>query len=139
MNMWGCVATALEIDKKYMEPLCLNIERNEEGCTLAHLRWMVQEIGNDMSINKAMRWLGYIQGMLVAMAVVSLHDMKELSKKYAEKAKFEPGDVVHLVSGSPKMVVTAVYDDYCDVIGHIYGTSLFIDQKMAIVALRKHI
>ncbi len=79
MTLDQCLLAANRIDAKYLAPICDRIERHEDGKYLYHLRWMIREMNNDMSNNKAMRWLGYIQGVLVAAYGVSLEDMKELN------------------------------------------------------------
>lgn len=84
MTLTDCLAAAKEIDRLYLETNCLKAERNERGLSYEHLRWMVLEMHNGMSIGKAMRWLGYIQGVLVATAVCTLEDMKNLSKRHSE-------------------------------------------------------
>lgn len=63
-----------------MAPICSRIERHDGGKYLYHLRWMVREMHDGMSNNKAMRWLGYIQGVLVGVYGVPLEDMKNLSR-----------------------------------------------------------
>jgi hypothetical protein len=83
MNLEQCVSVARDIDRRYLAPLCERAERSEHGMTIAHLRWMVAEMDNGMSENKAMRWLGYIQGVLVGLYDVPLDDMKEASKRSA--------------------------------------------------------
>lgn len=58
-------------------------ERTEAGVELYHLMWMIKEMQtSDFSENKAMRWLGYIQGVLVARfpQMYSLQDMKEINR-----------------------------------------------------------
>lgn len=81
MNLQQCIAAANDVDARYMAPICGAIERSERGLGLPHLRWMVQEISNGMSENKAMRWLGYIQGVLVARYDVPLVEMKHASMR----------------------------------------------------------
>jgi hypothetical protein len=84
MNLEQCVSVAQDIDRRFLAPLCERAERSEHGMTIAHLRWMVAEIDNGMSENKAMRWLGYIQGVLVGLYDVPLDEMKEASKRAVE-------------------------------------------------------
>jgi hypothetical protein len=72
------------IDKNYLEPNCSQVKRTALGKELSHLRWMVQEMHNGMSNNKSMRWLGYIQGILVGVYDVSLESMKDLSRVASE-------------------------------------------------------
>ena len=79
MNLEQCLAAAKRIDDELMAPICPKIERHENGKFLHHLRWMVQEMHNDMSVNKAMRWLGYIQGALVLGYGQTLDSMKKYS------------------------------------------------------------
>lgn len=80
MTLEQCLEAARRIDAKYLEPICSVIERSHAGKSPPHLRWMIQEMHNAMSINKAMRWLGYIQGILVGVYEVPLDDMKNLSR-----------------------------------------------------------
>lgn len=82
MTLEQCLLAARQIDEKYMEGA--KIERDEGGKNLYHLRWMVQEMHSNMSKNKAMRWLGYIQGILVGVYGISLEDMKNLSRDAAQ-------------------------------------------------------
>jgi hypothetical protein len=84
MTLEQCLLAARQMDEKYLAPICDKIERHEGGKHLYHLRWMVQEMHADMSNNKAMRWLGYIQGILVGVYGITLDDMKELSREAAQ-------------------------------------------------------
>lgn len=81
MNLQQCIAAANDTDKRFLEPYCDCPARAESGLGYAHLRWMVQQIGAGMSQDKAMRWLGYIQGVLVATGDADLQEMKELSMR----------------------------------------------------------
>ena len=86
MTREQAIITALEIDKKYLEDV--EIKRSEKGQDKGHLRWMVLQMmsESEMSINKTMRWLGYIQGVLVAQGHASLDEMKEISRKNSHEA-----------------------------------------------------
>jgi hypothetical protein len=77
LNLNQCIVAAKDIDAKYLEPYCDCPDRGATGLGYAHMRWMVQQIDSGMSQDKAMRWLGYIQGVLVATGEVSLDEMKE--------------------------------------------------------------
>lgn len=79
MTLEQCLLAARMLDEKYLAPICDRIERHPDGKFPYHLRWMVQEMNSGMSTNKAMRWLGYIQGILVGVYGASLEDMKELN------------------------------------------------------------
>jgi len=55
--------------------------RAEGGHRIEHAKWMLQGISRGyIQHEKAHRWLGYAQGLLVMMSVASLHDMKEANK-----------------------------------------------------------
>jgi len=52
-------------------------ERNEKGIGLQHAAWMLTEIVEKrITGEKAHRWLGYAQGLLVADNAASLNDCK---------------------------------------------------------------
>lgn len=51
-----------------------------------HLRSMyVRASAPDFSLGKANRWLGYMQGVMVAMGVLDLDDVKDISKLASER------------------------------------------------------
>jgi hypothetical protein len=78
------IVAANEIDKRFLKPRTLAVRRSEEGTNFGHLRWMVQEMSAPgFSENKAMRWLGYIQGVVVASGEATLEEMKDLSRRAA--------------------------------------------------------
>lgn len=82
MNLDECIRCAEEIDRRFLEPICpRNCKRSEKGTEIWHLRWMISQINVGMSENKAMRWLGYIQGIMVGVYDVPLAEMKELNRK----------------------------------------------------------
>jgi len=57
----------------------------EEG--LSHARWMslrMIELVDQGRIEKAFRWLGHIQGLLVAYGVYSINEVKEHSRPTEE-------------------------------------------------------
>ena len=52
----------------------------EKGGSLTHLRWVCQEIPKmleDNKIEKAMRWLGFLQGALWALQIIDLETLKD--------------------------------------------------------------
>lgn len=86
MNKEQAIKAANEIDTCYLKPYTLVVERDGHGTAISHLRWMVEEMSKgEMSGDKTMRWLGYIQGALVMCAMANLEDMKELSARAAGK------------------------------------------------------
>lgn len=87
MNKRQAIRAAINIDLLYLQPECPAIEQSKDGVSYPHLRWMVEQIEKDeMSEGKTMRWLGYIQGVLVAIGPSSctLDQMKDLSRRAAE-------------------------------------------------------
>lgn len=81
MTRAQALEVARQIDDRLKNMVC--IERDPNGLSLAHLRWMIAEMGA-MSEAKTMRWLGYIQGVLVAYHVFTLDECKEMSRKAAK-------------------------------------------------------
>lgn len=55
-------------------------EKGTTGLSRSHLVWMIEQLPS-LTNNKAMRWLGYIQGVLVALEIATLDDMKQISKE----------------------------------------------------------
>lgn len=52
--------------------------------SLAHLSFMVESIENfeeEGKFDKANRWLGYIQGVLVSRGFATVNDFKEVNRK----------------------------------------------------------
>ncbi len=53
----------------------------KQECDIIHLVWMCYEIINGhVKSDKAHRWIGYIQGVLVMRNLTTLEKMKELNK-----------------------------------------------------------
>lgn len=51
------------------------------GCTNEHLTFMIDSmVSGAVSGEKAHRWLGYLQGVLVATGAASLEQMKDVNK-----------------------------------------------------------
>lgn len=79
------VEQILSVVKKYDNMLLnmgvVNITReNENPESLAHIRWMINEIPNqimDGKIEKANRWLGFIQGVFWVKGIADIHQLKE--------------------------------------------------------------
>lgn len=84
MNLQQCLAVADRIDKEILHPL-VDAKRDDKGINLSHLKWMVEQMHGKMSQDKAMRWLGYIQGVLVARYGQDLDYMKQISKEAVGK------------------------------------------------------
>jgi hypothetical protein len=85
MTLNQALAAAKTIDQVYLEPVCSVIRQDigGDGLSLSHLRWMVSQMHRGMSNNKVMRWLGWIQGVLVSTSNCTLLQMKELSRAAA--------------------------------------------------------
>lgn len=55
--------------------------RDEDGRTLSHAKWMLEGITSGyIQYEKAHRWLGYAQAILVGRKVASLSDMKRANQ-----------------------------------------------------------
>lgn len=71
------------ICKKYEDLLLKNIEANEENDnqgSIAHIKWMLQQIPIQLEnnkIEKAMRWLGFVQGVLWCKNIRSIQEMRD--------------------------------------------------------------
>lgn len=81
MNLQQALVAVRAIDTLYLAPTGLESEQRADGLGEAHLRWMVQAMHNNMPEAKVMRWLGYIQGVLVAEGKATLAEMKHISMK----------------------------------------------------------
>ena len=56
-------------------------QRDPDGKTVEHAYWMLLGIaGGYIQGEKAHRWLGYAQGILVSEGVVELEEMKRINK-----------------------------------------------------------
>lgn len=79
--------------KEQVEHICLKYKiildarkcipiRNIEACTiegrLNHIRWMCEEVPCmvEHNIEKAMRWIGFMQGVIVMANIMTIEDMK---------------------------------------------------------------
>jgi hypothetical protein len=87
MNKHQCIVAAQEIDRAHLAPICGTVQQDPQGRSVRHLRWMVQQICGDMPQDKAMRWLGYIQGALVWGCGVHLETMKRVSAKASQEQR----------------------------------------------------
>lgn len=84
MNKEQAIVAAVEIDIRYLRPNCDTARQSSSGFNLMHLRWMVEEIERGtMSEGKTMRWLGYLQGVMVGRYGATLEDMKDISRRAA--------------------------------------------------------
>lgn len=84
MTRKQAVAAAKEIESLFLRVSEIEVQRSARGATLGHLRWMVKQMAGEMSENKTMRWLGYIQGVLVAKGDATLDEMKDVSRRASE-------------------------------------------------------
>jgi hypothetical protein len=85
MNIHQAKIAATALDQQFLEPICSRIVRSDRGRDMPHLRWMVQQISTPgFSEDKAMRWLGYIQGVLVGVYDVPLNTMKKINTEAGE-------------------------------------------------------
>lgn len=73
-----CAKYAGRLEAKGATPV-----RNADAPTVAgrmnHLRWMCDEVPRivDENVEKAMRWLGFMQGAMMVLDVMTVAEMKE--------------------------------------------------------------
>jgi hypothetical protein len=60
----------------------LRAKRDPEGKSQGHLRWMIKEMKTNKEFSSAKwnRWLGYIQGVMVAYDLTSLNAEKDRNR-----------------------------------------------------------
>lgn len=83
MNMREAMRATLNLAKERGYD---NIDFEAVGVDMDHLQYMydrVEGYEEPFSEGKLGRWLGYMQGVLVANQCVTLEEMKELNKEYA--------------------------------------------------------
>lgn len=80
MTRAQALRVAQQIDDRLKD--MVRVERDPNGLSLAHLRWMIVEM-EAMGEAKMMRWLGYIQGVLVAYHIFTLDECREMSRRIA--------------------------------------------------------
>lgn len=54
-------------------------------CSAFHIEAMGKCINDAFSEGKRNRWLGYVQGVLVARGIMTLDEIKELNRKYGTR------------------------------------------------------
>lgn len=57
----------------------------EPGTSLSHLRWMLNELRGEMEITKANRWLGFIQGTMIAAGLLTVTREREFTRPYLSR------------------------------------------------------
>lgn len=63
---------------KAFEPVCLQ----EPGTAPQHLLWMLNEIETFADLSKAMRWLGFVQGSLIAQGYTTVKQERNFTRPY---------------------------------------------------------
>ena len=57
-------------------------DTDEDDVSPKHLVWMLQQICTEqITGEKAHRWIGYVQGVLVAFGVTTVAQMRELNRR----------------------------------------------------------
>lgn len=82
-----------DILKRYIEMLEMHMQMNTRGrigingleTSFAHLRWMLVEIPNLTDIGKANRWLGYVQGILIANGLTTVEVERNFTRPYFQE------------------------------------------------------
>ena len=57
--------------------------QDPEGRSIGHMWWMLEQLqpkGKIYDHDKAQRWLGYAQGMMVVYGVATLDELRELNR-----------------------------------------------------------
>ena len=68
--------------QKILDDTTAECERDDDGCGIEHACWMLQGIAQGyVQHEKAHRWLGYAQGVLVMSDTYTLGDMKKANKE----------------------------------------------------------
>ena len=61
-------------------------EKNCDGKGINHATWMLEGIAEGyIQYDKAQRWLGYAQGLLVSDGIMVLGEMKDINRKANEE------------------------------------------------------
>lgn len=65
--------------KKYHKILGAHIVERGAKCKLCHIKWMLEEMLQwpESRLDKAFRWLGFIQGVFFCEKVYTINEMKE--------------------------------------------------------------
>ena len=75
-----------QIAYTYDRALCPLSGIKESGTRLEHTRWMCRQIADDFvandKIEKANRWLGFIQGVLWIEGIFTIAQLREHSREY---------------------------------------------------------
>lgn len=92
MNYQQCCKAAYLLDKHYLERFFSVKQKSDEDATCGkHLRWMIDQICSPgFAEDKALLWLGYIQGAMVARYGVPLENMQAVNKKAIEEGWDRP-------------------------------------------------
>lgn len=55
------------------------IERDPRGISINHARWMLENLPEEN--DKAGRWLGYAQALMVVHGIMSLEEMRDVTRE----------------------------------------------------------
>jgi hypothetical protein len=58
----------------------------DPGTHLCHIRWMIQQLRGPMETGKAMRWLGFIQGILIERGLTTVTAERDFTRSYFSTA-----------------------------------------------------
>lgn len=71
---------ATMMDHRYFRPHTINVCKAPSRSSIEHLRWMVEQMADkNMPLDKANRWLGYIQGVAVDKGLCDPLDLDDLN------------------------------------------------------------
>lgn len=69
------------ICQELVEQLVTPVVASEDGAGLPHAAWMLFQIPHMEDVEKANRWLGYAQAILVYEGVFSLQEMRDMTRE----------------------------------------------------------
>lgn len=104
------VATPAEVTARYWNMLHPDVEaicEPDPGTAPHHLKWMLQELRTMTDYGKAMRWLGFIQGTMIAAGYTTVQAERDFTRLYfaAHPTTQQPVESDHIADAG-KMVVS---------------------------------
>jgi hypothetical protein len=81
------IKSKIEIYKRYdsiLEKIESRVEcETDPGTSFAHLRWMLSELMKEtMPQGKSNRWLGFIQGMMIAKGLATVAEERDFTRPF---------------------------------------------------------
>ena len=61
--------------------------RDPRGIAINHAQWMIENMPNDDEVEKYSRWIGYIQALMVVHGLMTLNEMRDITRETATMAE----------------------------------------------------